>query len=149
MKRPRIWYLVMNSHRARILRGLPAHGAAAGPEIAVETPAPQLRDLVSDKPARSFASAGGGRRSAVEPGSDPVKEQERAFLQEVVETLKTAHAREGFDGLVLIGSPEIVGLWRREAPADLQALVGREEIKNLVGLTGPELIAAIRAMEAG
>ncbi len=143
MKPERIWYVVINSHRLRILRGLPKPGEAAGPEITWQSPHRNLREALHDKPTRSFASAGGGRRSGVEPGSDPVREDERGFLREVFSLLADEHEKGGFDSLILFGAPEIMGVWRDMVPDSLKALVKRELIRNFVRLPANEMASAI------
>ncbi|WP_071672695.1 host attachment protein [Nioella nitratireducens] len=149
MKPERIWYVVLNSHRLRILRELPRPGDAAGPEITWHSPQRHLREALHDRPTRSFSSAGDGRRSGVEPGSDPVREDERMFLRQVFGLLGEERDRESYDSLVLFASPEIMGLWREMVPDRLNRLVTRDLVRNFVRLTTPDLVTAIRrALEA-
>lgn len=146
LPRETIWYLVLNAHEARLLHSLPkALGADPGVTL-YHGPDRKLRDSLKDRPTRSFASAGGGRRSGVEPGSDPLHEDARSFLAEICEDLAERHRKGGFDGLVLIGSPEMIGLWRAEAPEALASLVRQEFVRNLVPLPTAELVPAIRAL---
>lgn len=145
MKPERIWYIVMNSNRARILRQLPDVGGHAPLEITMQAVRQNLRHRLRDKPTRSFSTAGGGRRSAVEPPCDPLRDDAVAFLHDVFRYLQDEQAIGAFDGLVLIGSPDIVGLWRDELPAALKASVRCEITKNLVRLPIAELAPAVRA----
>lgn len=146
LPRETIWYLVLSAHEARLLRALPK-AAGADPGLTVyHGPDRKLRDSLQDRPTRSFASAGGGRRSGVEPGSDPLHEDARGFLAEICADLSERHRKSGFDGLVLIGSPEMIGIWRSEAPEALKKLVRREFVRNLVPLPNAELVPAIRAL---
>jgi hypothetical protein len=46
---------------------------------------------------------------------------------------------------VVVGSPEIIGHWRAEAPDKLKGLVREEYVKNLVGLPMTDLVVALRA----
>lgn len=144
MKRERVWYIVMNSNRARILRQLPGSHERAGAEITLQGPRRNLRAILNDRPARSFTSSGTGRRSAVEPGSDPLRHDKIDFLHEVFDYLTEQKAAGAFDRIVLIASPEILGLWRDKAPHDLQDVVSREVPKNLVRFPYSEIGEAVR-----
>lgn len=132
MKPDRIWCLVLNSTRARILRDLRRDASTSGPELVLRTEHRALRDIMSDKPGRSFASAGGGRRSAMEYRSDSLRDDERAFVAEVIALLES-HRRAGdFDRLAVFASPEMLGLFREATPALLQSRIMMEEQKNLM-----------------
>lgn len=146
MKRDRTWYVVMNAGRARILRGLPNERDPAQAEIILQGPRQNLRDRLQDRPARSFASCRDGRRSAVEPGTDPMHEDARRFLRDVFDFLLEQHRARAFDGLVLIGSPDIVGLWREEIPDTLRDCMRAEMKKNLVRWPAARLVPALRAL---
>ncbi len=146
MKPDRVWYVVLNSNRLRILRDLPQPGEAAGPEITLQAPVTHLRDALRDAPTRSFASAGGGRRSAVMPSSNPVLEAERTFLHRVFQLLADERAMGAYDAMVVFGSPEIIGLWRDEIPDALSPLVRQEVVKNLIRLPAHELATAVRRL---
>jgi Protein required for attachment to host cells len=76
MKAKRIWVLVADGARARIIREL-VLGADAGErldDIVFDAEHKQLREIMSDRPGRTFASQG-ARRSAMEYHSDPVRER--------------------------------------------------------------------------
>ena len=148
MRREKIWYVIMNSNRARILQHLPMDHEPAPEEIMLEAELRKLRDTLGDRPTRSYASAGGGRRSAVEPGTDPLREDMGHFLRDVFDLLERKRSAGKFEGLVLIGSPEIVGLWREMVPDALRDLVRREVTKNLVQLPGAALVTTLRRLMA-
>ncbi len=144
MHKLKVWYLVMNSNRARILRGLPVPHEAAGPEIVLQSVHRKLRDALEDRPTRSFSSGSPGRRSGVEPSSDPMREDELRFLRDVFAFLWSEHEAHAFEDLVVIAPPETLGLLRDEIPDKLGALVRQEVPRNLMRLSAAELAAAIR-----
>lgn len=146
MKPQRTWYLVMNSNRARILRDLPGAREPIPVEITMQGRRRHMAEIVEDRPARSFASSGGGRRSAVEPGSDPLLEDARNFLREVQDFLAEQSRARAFDGLVVIAPADTMGLWRSHVPEELQGRVTQEFIRNLIPFSARELVAAIRAL---
>ncbi|KAA9006704.1 host attachment protein [Histidinibacterium aquaticum] len=146
MKAPRTWYVVMNTSRARVLRDLPGPREPAPIEISLQGPRRRLREVMEDRATRSYSSAGGGRRAAVEPGSDPIAEDARNFVREVVEYLDKQRLAKAFDRLVVIASSDAIGIWRAELPEALAACVQHEFVKNLVRFSARELVAAIRGL---
>ena len=139
------WFLVANATRARILRGLPRPGEAAAPELVMRATARKLRDIMADKPGRSFSSASQGRRGAIPYTSDPVAEDERNFVREVVALLETHRLAGDFDRLTVLAAPQTLGLFREEAPPALRARIRAEIAKNLAGIPEGALPAALRA----
>jgi protein required for attachment to host cells len=128
------WILVMNATRARLIRGLPESGEPAAPELVLRAPSHHLREVMSDKPGRSFSSGSPGRRSAMDYGSDPLRQDELEFVRQVIALIES-HRRAGdFDRLAIVAAPHTLGLLREEMPHALQPLVSRELAKNLAGV---------------
>lgn len=148
MHAERIWYLVMNSNRARILRGLPLpHEAVA--ELSLQSRPHHLRDHLQDRPTRSYSTASPGRRSAVEPGSDPVRDDTLRFLRDVQEFLTAERISQAFDALVVVAPPETLGLWRDGLKEPLQSAIRAEVPKNLIRQSAPELVETLRQLRDG
>ena len=146
MHAPTIWYIIMNTNRARILRELPGPHDPLHAEITMQGRRRNMADIIADQPTSSFASAGGGRRSSVEPGSDPVGEDERVFIGELQDFLTKEAAAMAYDQLVVIATPDAMGKWRAQASPDLKRHVKQEIIRNLVAFSAHELVAAVRAL---
>jgi protein required for attachment to host cells len=144
------WALVLNGARCRILRGVSRKGDVAPTELVLRSESRNLRDIMSDKPGRSFASAGGGRRSAMEYGSDPVAEDQREFMGQVIALLES-HRRAGdFDKLVVFAEHDMLGLLRHMMPQSLADLVIREVPKNLLHLSAQDLAEVVsRGLQDG
>ena len=138
----------MNAHGARILRELPKVRTPAPDEISFDVPRRKLRDILPDRPARSFSSAGGGRRSSVEPATDPIQEDTRRLLREVVEFLERERKARSFERIVFIAPDKLIGLWRSNAPESLRDCVTQEFGKNLMGLSPEDRASAIRRLVA-
>jgi protein required for attachment to host cells len=139
MKNEVTWVLVLNSTRARILRGLTRNGSTGASELVLRTEHRNLRDIMADKPGRSFASSGGQRRSAMEYRSDVVRADERTFAGEALNLLDS-HRRAGdFDRLAILASPEMLGIVRDIAPSALLAKVTVQQAVNLMHETETEL----------
>jgi len=149
MHADRVWYLVMNSNRARILRGLPQPHEAAASELSLQSRHHHLRDHLEDRPARSFSSASPGRRSGVEPGSDPVREDTVRFLRDVQDFLTGECKAQAFDRLVVVAPPETIGLWREVLVEPLRSVIQSEVAKNLVRQSAHELVETLRRLKDG
>ena len=83
MKPVKTWILIANGTRARIvINDGPGHGIKPEPEREFEGVNAPDRDLVSDKPGRSFDRAGQGRHG-MEPRSSPHEHEQRVFHHEL------------------------------------------------------------------
>ena len=137
--RSRIWALAMNGARARILRGLQPPSDALPAELVMKSEARHLRDIMSDKPGRSVSSGSAGRRSAMEYAGDPLAEDQRDFIRQVIALLES-HRRAGeFDHLVILAEHDVLGSLRHLMPAPLGAMVLRQVPKNLLHLSPQDL----------
>lgn len=79
MRGSRIWALVVDGRHARILRGLEDGDGEPPVERVIRAKSTHLRDVLEDKPGRSFSSGAAGRRSAMEPPNDPVLDDMKDF----------------------------------------------------------------------
>lgn len=139
LKPRRVWALAMNASRARIIRSLFDDRAEPSSELVIRSGAEHLREVMSDRPGRSFASSGTGRRSAMEYGSDPLAEDERRFVRQVVDILDT-HRRAGdFDALAIFAEPSVLGRLRDAMPERLRAITTCEVPKNYLQVPANDL----------
>ncbi len=137
------WALVTNGVRARILCGLEAGVSADSIELVSKASSTHLRDILSDKSGRSFASDGSGRRSAMEPGSDPILRDMQDFAHETCDRL-SRHLKAGdFRRLAIFSSPKMLGILRQCLPASLADTIIFERDSNLVGMPEHDLRAEV------
>lgn len=137
------WALILNGARCRIVRGVSGGGDGASAELVLRSESRNLRDIMSDKPGRSFTSAGSGRRSAMEYGSDPLAEDQREFIRQIIALLES-HRRAGdFDKLAVFAEHDMLGHLRQMIPHALADLVTREVPKNLLHLSAQELAEVV------
>lgn len=148
MAHHKTWALVTNGVRARILRDLEDGGSQAPIELVSKAKSTHLRELLSDKAGRSFASDASGRRSAMEPGSDLILRDMQDFAQETLSVLED-HFRKGhLTRLAIFAAPKMLGVLRGEIPASLNGAVILEHDLNLINLPEAELReAVIRAIK--
>lgn len=144
MTHPAEWILVLNAHHARLIEGLAPPRSPAPAEHVLEASTGKLKEVMADKPGRSFSSGASGRRSAMDYASDPVLDAEKAFVKETVDMVEAARKAGSFDRLAIFAAPQILGLLRDEMPEALRKVVSREVSRNLAGLEGPLLQDALR-----
>jgi protein required for attachment to host cells len=100
---------------------------------------------MSDKPGRSFASYGGGRRSSIAYASDPIAEDQQEFIRQIIALLES-HRRAGeIRKLAVFAEHDILGHLRQLMPPTLSDLVIREVPKNLLHLSPHELSETVLA----
>lgn len=135
------WVLVLNGTRCRILRGVSSMDEDRPAELVLRSEARNLRDIMSDKPGRSFAS--GSRRSAMEYSSDPVLEDQREFLRQIIALLESHRLARDFDKLTIFAEHGILGELRQMMPQALADLVIRQVPRNLLHLSPKDLAEAV------
>ena len=140
MKPQKIWVLVADGARARILRDvLPGVKTPnEHEELVFRSEQRQLREIMTDKPGRSFAPTG-TRRSAMEYHSDPVREDDRAFAATLAEVLDSHRVAGDFDHLVVAAAPQMLGDLRQAFPENLRKVTIAEFAKDFTKLPAHEL----------
>jgi protein required for attachment to host cells len=128
----KLWVVVAESSRARFFSVVNRISPLNEIDDMVN-PAARIhdRDLTSDLPGRTFDPAGIGRHS-IEPSVDPKKNEVIVFAKKVSERLGSARKAGQFDELILICSPEFLGLLRQNLDDVLKKHVTRTINKNLV-----------------
>jgi protein required for attachment to host cells len=97
------------------------------------------RDVNSDAPGRSFASAGGGTRHSIEPRHDPHKMEKHKFAAAVAKALDESCEARAFDTLVLVAPNRSVGEFRILLSERVQARIGQVIAKDLTKATAADL----------
>lgn len=139
------WALVINATTARIVRGLHKDAPPDAPELVITTDHKDLREIMADKPGRSYASVGTSR-SAMEYASDPVRDAERAFVLQALAILDLHRLAGDFQHLVVAAGPEMLGMVRDVLPKPLAALVSCEINKNLLHESVQDLTKHLAAL---
>lgn len=98
------------------------------------------RDIVSDRPGRTFDRRGGGRH-AMEPQTSARDHEKRRFARQIGEFLNGAIASGEARHLVLFAGPRFLGLLRGELSANATAAVALAASKNLTQLEASEVRA--------
>jgi protein required for attachment to host cells len=139
MARPTMWILVADAARARVFkregRGLHLVPALERELVALNVPA---HEIASDRPGRSFDSAGEGRH-AMEPPTDPKRHEKQRFAHEVAGLLDQHRRRNAFARLAVVAPPQMLGDLRNAMTDELRKLIETEISKDLSKLS-PEQI---------
>jgi protein required for attachment to host cells len=139
MKKTVTWVLIADGAQARVLENTgPGKGLkpVEGLDWAIEPL--QAQDIVSDKPGRSFSSAGGGR-SAMEPKTDPVAHRETEFVKSVASMLDRKAQEGAFDRLVIAAAPIALGDIRKAISPGVKKTIVAELNKDLTNLPTAQL----------
>jgi protein required for attachment to host cells len=131
MKNKDVWALVMSSTQARILSGIAKGETSGEPELVLHCEHKDLREIMSDKPGRSFSSVGMGR-SAMEYASDPIKDAKIGFAKQAVALLQQHFVNHDFTRFAIFASPEMLGILRDSLTPDLTRALIAEVPKNLL-----------------
>ena len=149
MKPTITWILVADSARARLFfNDGPGKGVKPVSDKVFRHATPPGREIMSDRPGRTFDSVGGGRH-AKEPRTDPRKVEKRSFAHELAAMLDEGLKQGKFERLVLVAPPGELGLLREELSAAVQKRVSAELNKDLTGVAPsemPELLGDIIAI---
>ena len=132
MKSERTWIVIADGAHAKVLERSvekPALKTVDGLTVSIELPA--SRDMLTDRPGRSFESHGRARH-AKESRSDPHRELKRSFAKHLAGMLKTNLADKRYEKLVLVAPPATLGDLRDALVKTVRARVVAELAQDLV-----------------
>ena len=126
-----VWVVVASSTRCRIFT---QHNHSAPLEELEDMVHPEgrlhARDLGTDRPGRSFDSAGAGRHGMGQPVS-PTEQENIRFAKMVASRLDAARKQHAFDRLVLVADPRFLGHLRHGMTPATRNCLSTELQKNL------------------
>lgn len=139
MKPTVTWILVANGTQARVLENTgPNKGLRQVDGLDFGIEALQAREIVTDRPGRSFSSVGHGR-SAIEPRTDPVEQREAEFARSVAEMLDIQCSKGAYDRLVIAAAPIALGDIRKSLSPAVKKTILAELNKDLTNLPTAQL----------
>ncbi|MGA8758191.1 MAG: host attachment protein [Stellaceae bacterium] len=123
------WVVIADAGRARVFE-LDAKGALVRTPIReMEAETAPSRELGSDRPGRTFDSAGQGRH-AEEPPTDPHRYEKRRFADELAGFLEDARKQDLVGQLFIVAPPQMLGDLREEFSGELKKFVKAELPKD-------------------
>lgn len=139
MKPTVTWILLADGAQAKVFsHSGPGSGLTPVTDLQFEDETLKARDIMADRPGRSFASAGHGR-SAMEYSSDPVAVRETRFVKSVADAIERKFQQSAFSRLIIAAAPAALGDLRDALSEGVKAAVIAEMPKNLTNLPTPEL----------
>ena len=133
------WVLLADGAQAKVFEhGGPGKGLTPVRDLLFEEEPLQAREIMADKPGRSFSSVGRGR-SAIEYSSDPVQVREARFVKSVAEVLQKKHHEGAFQRLVIAAAPTALGDIRTALGHELKEAVIAELPKDFLKMPTPQL----------
>lgn len=139
MKPKTTWILLADGAQAKVFENTgPGSGLTPVTDLIFEEEPKQARDIMADKPGRSFSSVGHGR-SAMEYSSDPVQVRETRFVKAVAEVLGKKHQEGAFGRLIVAAAPNALGDLRSAMSAQLKQVIVAELDKDLTNEPTPSL----------
>ena len=137
MKSVITWILIADGARARILANNgPNKGVVANDVLLREGDHRPSRELMSDRPGRTFESVG-SLRHAKQPPLDAHDKLKTKFAHTVATALER-HA-DSFDRLIIVAPPAALGELRKSLSREVSAKVSHEVGKDLTQTPNAEL----------
>jgi protein required for attachment to host cells len=139
MKTVRTWVLIADGGHAKVFES-EGPGCALTPieSMTLSADLPANRDILSDRPGRSFDSHGHSRH-AMESPSDAHRELKREFARKVASLLEACVAQGKLDRLVVVAPPPALGDLREALSKAVRAKVSAELAQDLVKTPHSEL----------
>lgn len=138
------WIVVGDSSRCRIFSQEKRFGELTYVDE-LEHAASRLSDadLISDRPGRSFDSAGQGRH-AMEPRTEPQTEQAVRFARRIATMLDRGRVENRFESVVLMLEPSFLGILREHLTKGLRPRVESEIAVNLSRASEKSILAKLK-----
>ncbi|MCB1518662.1 MAG: host attachment protein [Hyphomicrobiaceae bacterium] len=139
MKSTKTWILLADGNRARIVEfDGPANGLREDAGLQFAQVPMKAGEMQTDRPGRSFASAGYGR-AAMAPHTDPVEKREADFTANLAATLDEKLRQNAFDRLIIAAAPKALGNLRKALSARVNEVVYAEIAKDLLNVPSDKL----------
>jgi len=139
MKPTVTWILLLDGAQAKVFSHEgPGTGLTPVRDLMLEEEPLKAREIMADKPGRSFSSGSDGR-SAMEYSSDPVDVREARFVKSVAEVLDGKRQQSAFGKLVIAAAPAALGDLRAVLSDQVKAAVIAEMPKDLTNLPTDQL----------
>lgn len=133
------WILIANGTHARVLlHGGIGHKLVEVPGMKISRPHLSAKEIMADKPGRTFDSKGSGRH-AKEYHSSPEREQSKKMANELAVRLETKLRRGEYDRLILVAAPELLGHLRDAFPKSLTKVLHAELTKDLTQIADDKI----------
>jgi protein required for attachment to host cells len=136
--------VIADSGKAKFLvHERPAQRLEKLPGLDMAVDVPPAREIMADRPGRSFSSVGPGR-SAYEPKSDPRDLKEKEFSRQVTARIAPAMEQARADAVVIAAAPRALAEMRKALPAEVSGKLFATLDKDLTNTPENELFSHLR-----
>lgn len=133
------WVLIADGAHATVFRhDGPGKGLTAIKDMTFEAEHLQAKDIMTDKPGRSFSSVG-SNRSAMEYATDPVQMHEARFVKSIADILARKRRAGAFDRLIIAAAPTALGDLRSALDDAVRQTIIAELPKDLINVPRHQL----------
>jgi protein required for attachment to host cells len=144
MRSDRTWIVIADGAHARVLEhsdDSPKLEAVEG--MAFDVDLPPTREIVSDRPGRTFDSKGSARHAKA-GRSDPHRELKRGLAKKLAGALEESLAKKRYEHLVLVAPPATLGDLREALTKGVLVRVAAEVAQDLVKTPKSQLLRHLR-----
>lgn len=146
MKSVKTWIVIADGAQARVFENTGAGSWLVEiKELESNLVRQRARDIMADRPGRSYSS-GSSNRSAMEPPTDPVQKREADFVHEFLHALAKGVEENDVDRIILAAAPRALGDMRKVMPPSISSKVMEELPKDLTNVKFEELPAYFSEM---
>lgn len=143
MKKVVTWVVVADhQHGHAFQNDGPGRGLQPVDAFSFDTHLHPGRDLVSDRPTRGFSGAG-GTPHAIEPKTDPHRQEGERFVTEMSAALAVASERGDFHRLLLIAPPRALGEFRKHLPQRVRDKIVAEIAQDLTQVPVDRIVSHV------
>lgn len=133
------WILIADGARARIVVNEgPGKGIRQVEGADFRADHPPSSEMATDRPGRSFDSAGSGRH-AMAPPSDPHRTAKQDFVTRLAGFLSDQLSEANFDRLIVVAPPQSLGDLRGALSGPVHSLISAELAKDLTHIPTEDL----------
>lgn len=133
------WIVIANSSLARIFEVENHTNLKELNQLIHPASRQHAKDLVSDRPGRSFESVGTARHS-MEPKSHPHDQEIVEFAKKLCAHLDAARTHGSINRIYIAANPHFLGLIRKHLPAQTAQLIAAEVDKDITTLKPQEIL---------
>lgn len=150
------WIVVANAGRARLFsrlgrtRRLSEIGDMVNTAVRLRTEATESDALGQHAASKSRHSVGAPTQpSGYEPHQTPAEHQTEGFARNIAQHLRDARQQGRYARLILIASPEFLGVLRKQLDPNLASRIDAEIAKDYTHCTPVELLEHLESKRSG
>lgn len=138
MQKKILWVLAVNAHKAKIFEKNYKTADGEKPVLRLIHEAEAELDTNHEKPTSTHNSSG-TLRHGVEPHTDRRDVEKQKFAAQISKTLENAENNHQFESLILLASPQMLGILEKSLDARIQNKITQKLPKNILDFKPHEI----------